>query len=460
MTTKRQRLHRLESRADRFERLVAQALRRAIRSGTKNLGLVVEPTTYQVRNARGAFAINMVAAAPQPAEPYVSVDDLAAIDAAWQSELRDLILPELGRTVVEGAHDAIDDLVAKVPVLVDARHAAAELYVSQAENRLRGIGTDLWQKTRAQLVAGMAEGESIPELSKRVRGEIASSNVRARTIARTEVVSASNAGALAQMQSLGEEGPAEKEWLSTNDARTRLSHREANGQQVPLVDRFEVGGATLAFPGDPTGPPDEVINCRCTLVWNMEPKARLVAAGFETFQEEEHTSGMIALVPVHPPTIGGGVPSEESHLTLWFLGPTNDIPEELQQAILAEVGFRSEQLPGPLLANAFGAAVWDPNGEDPCVVLNVGGNGLRDIRDEVHQGVINAPDNVDSNQDAAKAWQMPEQHQPWSPHVCLAYATDPTALIPEALELVGPIEFDRVRVAFGSEVHDFTLGGE
>ena len=44
------------------------------------------------------------------------------------------------------------------------------------------------------------------------------------------------------------------------------SHRAANGQTVGIHEDFIVGGAALAFPGDPAGPPEEVINCRCVSV--------------------------------------------------------------------------------------------------------------------------------------------------------------------------------------------------
>lgn len=438
MTTNRQRLARLETRADRFERIVAQALRRAIRAGTSGLGNV------------------LTAAVAEPAEPFVSVDDLAAIETAWQEELRTLILPELGRTVAEGAQDAIDDLVLQVPVLIDARHPAAELFVAQADNRLRRVGADLWQNTRAQLVAGMADGESIPELARRVRDELASSSVRARTIARTEVISASNAGALAQMRSLGDEGPAAKTWLATMDARTRPTHKAADDQEVPLGDKFVVGGSMLDFPGDPTGPADEVINCRCTLTWAMEPAVRLVAAGFEVEtedDEERHTSGMIALIPERPLTVEGGEPAEESHMTLWFLGDTTDMPTEFQKELINQVEARAAGML-PVEANAFGAAVWNPNGEDPCIVLNVGGEGLVDRRHALGQSLLQAV--ADSG---ISSWELPFQHDPWSPHVCLAYDDDPSRFMGEALSVVGPITFDTVRIALGDEAHDFPLGG-
>lgn len=50
---------------------------------------------------------------------------------------------------------------------------------------------------------------------------------------------------------------------STEDHRTRATHREADGQRVALGAPFRVGGFELAFPGDPSGPPQETIQCRC-----------------------------------------------------------------------------------------------------------------------------------------------------------------------------------------------------
>lgn len=51
---------------------------------------------------------------------------------------------------------------------------------------------------------------------------------------------------------------------STDDSRTRHTHRDAEGQRVPIGEAFTVGGFSLRFPGDPSGPPQEIIQCRCT----------------------------------------------------------------------------------------------------------------------------------------------------------------------------------------------------
>jgi uncharacterized protein with gpF-like domain len=55
-------------------------------------------------------------------------------------------------------------------------------------------------------------------------------------------------------------------WLSTVDSRTRPTHVAADQQRTLLTSPFIVGGAQLLFPGDPTGPADEVIQCRCTML--------------------------------------------------------------------------------------------------------------------------------------------------------------------------------------------------
>lgn len=56
---------------------------------------------------------------------------------------------------------------------------------------------------------------------------------------------------------------AVKEWVSSHDTKVRPSHRDADGQQVPVGGTFMVGGFPMRYPGDPLGPPDEVVGCRC-----------------------------------------------------------------------------------------------------------------------------------------------------------------------------------------------------
>jgi hypothetical protein len=54
-----------------------------------------------------------------------------------------------------------------------------------------------------------------------------------------------------------------KTWDSKEDSRVRHAHVVADGQTVGVNEPFIVGGEALMAPGDPSGSPHLVINCRC-----------------------------------------------------------------------------------------------------------------------------------------------------------------------------------------------------
>jgi hypothetical protein len=110
----------------------------------------------------------------------------------------------------------------------------------------------------------MADGLSVPNTAKLLRERIAEmSQSRAVLIARTELVAAANLGSKMGAEATGLR--LNMRWLATPGARTRDTHRQANGQTVPLSGSFTVGGYSLRYPGDPMAPAAEVVNCRCTL---------------------------------------------------------------------------------------------------------------------------------------------------------------------------------------------------
>ena len=84
---------------------------------------------------------------------------------------------------------------------------------------------------------------------------------RAMTIATTEVNGASNAATVEAANAL--DITTRRQWIAASDRRTRTSHEIANGQIRADGEAFDVGGAKLMQPGDPSGPPEEIIRCRC-----------------------------------------------------------------------------------------------------------------------------------------------------------------------------------------------------
>lgn len=224
---------------------------------------------------------------PIPGEPAVSLDTLALIATLWGDEVDGELIPFLkgiweyaaGRTRAQLIEALPPERAARIPSLDSSSpQFLAEAYLSDAPNRVSGFSDELWDTSRAQLLEGFMEGESIDSLHDRLRVNVPElSSARARTIARTEVISASNAGSLSMVE-LAEFGGT-KTWLATEDARTRPTHVLADGQTVRMAEPFIVGGFPLQFPGDPSGPLEEIIMCRCTTTYALDDDPLISSGG-------------------------------------------------------------------------------------------------------------------------------------------------------------------------------------
>jgi hypothetical protein len=145
-------------------------------------------------------------------------------------------------------------------------------YLAQVRNRLVRIPEEVFDLIAHEVATGVNLGESIPQLRDRIDTVLSTTASerwpnRATVVARTEAIGALNAGRAEAFRAAAETDPdlkLERVWLATEDHRTRETHRLADGQRVALASPFIVGGAELMFPGDPSGPPQEVIQCRCS----------------------------------------------------------------------------------------------------------------------------------------------------------------------------------------------------
>ena len=120
------------------------------------------------------------------------------------------------------------------------------------------------KKINAETLQGILQGESMDKIAKRLRNVQEMNRTQAIRSARTIVTGAENKGRQDSYARAEADGIIlQKEWLSTNDGRTRHSHAMLDGAIVDQDKKFENG---LMYPGDPSGRPEEVYNCRCTLV--------------------------------------------------------------------------------------------------------------------------------------------------------------------------------------------------
>jgi len=153
------------------------------------------------------------------------------------------------------------------------QRAFSSAYLAEVRNRLVRVPDEVYDLVAGQVAQGVNLGEGIPEIARRVDDVLSTTASerwpnRATVVARTEAIGALNAGRFDAFRAVAEEtgDEFEKVWLATIDNRTRPSHRSADGQRVPVGEPFEVGGFKLEFPGDPNGPPQEIVQCRCTLL--------------------------------------------------------------------------------------------------------------------------------------------------------------------------------------------------
>lgn len=242
----------LQKKADVLQELMVSTLRAVLRGATQSLGA------------------SLTAAATDPSDPAWT-----RAEARWMEAVSGDFFPH----VVGAYADAAEDVHLQ---LVDLYGGPAEdvpfvnqddalEYLRGTANRMVRVTEGTWTRARAQLIQGFTAGESIEELSARLQSVTDWSASRAATVARTEIISASNAGALAEVRAVNPE--ASKEWIATLDDRTRPTHREADHETVLLDGTFSVGADELDFPGDPSGSPGEIISCRCTLAFHIPREA-------------------------------------------------------------------------------------------------------------------------------------------------------------------------------------------
>lgn len=171
-----------------------------------------------------------------------------------------------------------------------------------------------------------------------------------------------------------------------------------------------------------------------------------------------HMSGaMIALMPTVEDAerlaIEGGEAADQLHLTLRYLGKGADFGEAARAAIVYLVRMLAEGMP-PITSKIFGAAHWNGNGDEPSWVWSVGddpehGPSLEAAQGMAEEALFAAPMSV----------ELPTPHTPWVAHVCGAYSGELDLIIPME-ERLGPVTFDRVRVAFAGDYTDIPLGGD
>lgn len=184
-----------------------------------------------------------------------------AVEAVWRD-----VIPHFARLTA-------DELRTRAAKADDPWLDAVTRFIQQEGGALIAlIDETTLSIVRAVIEEGVREGLSVQDMAVLLLEQWPDiADYRAERIVRTEVIRASNFGALEAARQTAEELQIElqKVWLATPDARTRDSHAAADGQTVGLEEDFVVGGHPASYPGDSRLPPEESIQCRCALA--IEP---------------------------------------------------------------------------------------------------------------------------------------------------------------------------------------------
>lgn len=165
----------------------------------------------------------------------------------------------MAETIAASAKKEIDDYNLGVDFNLKDHHVQSWIH-SKAFKFADEVNLTTEEALRRELEDAVANGETLSEVEDRIaRVFDIARGTRTAMIARTEVISASNEGAMASYKQSGV--VAKSEWVTSRDNRVRDEH-QIDGEQVEIDAVFSNG---LKYPGDPAGEPGNVINCRCTV---------------------------------------------------------------------------------------------------------------------------------------------------------------------------------------------------
>lgn len=351
------------------------------------------------RKAKAAYLTasgGAVLAAARADELY-DPDELAADVKRDTARLRRSAVERMVEGVLTSAGVSFDVAPLLVPALLD--HIGI---------RARDLDRSMADSLRKTIETASAQGWTVPETAAEIQaGVYGMAGYTAEALARTDLIGLANGGSIVAAREVMPPGST-KTWLATPDDRTRETHVEADGQTVPIDAQFDVGGELLDYPGDPSGSDEEVINCRCTVLYDEAAAEPVLAAA------GPDVSGL-AMVAVYPTAEqaanmapDGGAEPDTLHVTMVFLGDVADIDlaaaDRAVQAAAAETAAMEGSVGG---VGLFAAG---PDGHPQLALPNV--PGLSALRATVVAAL------------ADEGIESPSEHD-WVPHMTLGYVEEP-----------------------------------
>jgi len=214
-----------------------------------------------------------------------SVDQATGVSQSWG------MIDDSAVRAAAGIGGDIGELAGVMSEREAARHAKI------LSDAFTNYGKDSQKWIRQAIRQGIIQGESVPEVTKRLQEALGMSYNSAMRIVRTELLRSTGIGNQAAYDQARDNGAEIIEtWDATLDSRTRASHGAADGKV-----KDNITGMYDLFGGVPgprrTGKAKEDINCRCISVGEvggLSPELRAIRdegqepyQSFETWSNEQ-----------------------------------------------------------------------------------------------------------------------------------------------------------------------------
>lgn len=148
---------------------------------------------------------------------------------------------------------ATDDYAGRIKTITNTTSDRINTVIREVltESEIGGYGIDKIRQTLTDSIGAA------------IRGNV---RARAKAIAQTEMISASNQASTYAADSTGLE--YRKYWSTSHLQGIRPSHIQAEQDSIHRggLSKDQPFSNGLMYPGDPSGPAEEVINCRCTVL--------------------------------------------------------------------------------------------------------------------------------------------------------------------------------------------------
>lgn len=245
-----------QSKVDGYEKQLNQACQKALDAMATNM-------TAKMRSY--GLVANLVAASKRKQAAGAAIGAIV-IPHLWDEALwRKMVAQEIDPVALDVASDAAAAAAAAFSLTsLWGMESTTDVITNQI--REKAIGTGLALGTRVD-AAAVADDDIVAGVSTALStaGDIFMNVIGAMGQMAANMASQATAQ---QVVSLGAPTylSATKTWNNQGDDRVRPSHEGVD--DVPVNAMFSVGDSAMVGPGDPSGPDEEVIGCRCWLTYD------------------------------------------------------------------------------------------------------------------------------------------------------------------------------------------------